>query len=139
MNTAIATVRGRSRGWSISLWAVQVLLAVLFGFAGLMKLATPYADLLRQGAWVHHVSEPLIKFIGIAEIMGALGLILPAATRVKPFLTPLAASGFVVIMVLAIALHLSIGEAPIAEAVIGALAAFVAWGRFRKALIHTSR
>jgi hypothetical protein len=124
-----------SKGWRIGLWVVQVLLALLFGFSGTTKLLLPYAELLKQGAWVAHVPEGLVKFIGVAELSGALGLILPAATRLKPFLTPLAAAGFVVIMVLASALHLSLGEPPIAQLVIGGLAAFVVWGRFRKAPI----
>ena len=127
--------KGSSKGWRIALWVVQVLLALLFGLSGTMKLAVPYADLLKQGAWVERVPEGLVKFIGVAELSGALGLILPAATRIKPFLTPLAAAGFVVIMVLASALHLSLGQPPIAQVIIGGLAAFVVWGRFRKAPI----
>jgi putative oxidoreductase len=124
-----------AKGLRVGLWVVQVLLALAFGLSGAMKLAVPYAELLKQGAWVERVPEGLVKLIGVAEISGALGLILPAATRIKPFLTPLAAAGFVVIMVLASALHLSLGEPPIAQVIIGGLAAFVVWGRFRKARI----
>jgi putative oxidoreductase len=123
------------KGLRMGLWVVQVLLALAFGLSGAMKLAVPYAELLQQGAWVERVPAGLVKFIGVAEISGALGLILPAATRIKPFLTPLAAAGFVVIMVLASALHLSVGEPPIAQVIMGGLAAFVVWGRFRKAPI----
>ena len=126
---------GGSKGLRIGLWVVQVLLAVAFGLSGAMKLAVPYAELLKQGAWVERVPEGLVKFIGVAELSGALGLILPAATRIKPFLTPLAAAGFVVIMVLASALHLSLGQPPIAQLILCGLAAFVVWGRFRKAPI----
>jgi putative oxidoreductase len=124
-----------SKRLRVGLWVAQVLLALLFGFSGTMKLAVPYAELLKQGAWVERVPEGLVKFIGVAEVLGALGLILPAATRIKPFLTPLAAAGLVIIMVLACALHLSLGQPPIAQVIIGALAAFVVWGRFRKAPI----
>ena len=127
-----------SKGLRIGLWVVQVLLALAFGLSGAMKLAVPYAELLKQGAWVERVPEGLVKFIGVAELSGALGVILPAATRIKPFLTPLAAAGFVVIMVLASAFHLSLGEPPIAQVILGGLAAFVVWGRFRKAPV-TSR
>jgi len=126
---------GGSKGLRIGLWVVQVLLALVFAMSGGMKLAVPYEELLKQGAWVQRVSEGLVKFIGVAELSGALGLILPAATRIKPFLTPLAAAGFVVIMVLASALHLSLGQPPIAQVILGGLAAFVVWGRFRKAPI----
>ena len=136
MNTASSEASdGASKGLRIGLWVVQVLLALLFGFSGAMKLAVPYAELLKQGAWVERVPEGLVKFIGVAELSGALGLILPAATRIKPFLTPLAAAGFVVIMVLASALHFSLGQPPIVQVIIGGLAAFVVWGRFRKAPI----
>jgi putative oxidoreductase len=126
---------GSSKGLRVGLWVAQVALALLFGFSGAMKLALPYAKLLAQGAWVAHVPEKLVKFIGVAELSGALGLILPAATRIKPVLTPFAAAGFVVIMFLASALHISIGERPVAQLIICGLAAFVAWGRFRKASI----
>jgi putative oxidoreductase len=124
-----------SKGWHIGLWVAQGLLAVGFGMSGLMKLTTPYADLAQKMAWAQHTPEALVKFIGVVELAGMLGLILPAATRIKPFLTPLAASGLVVVMVLAIALHFSIGEVPAPNFVLGGIAAFVAWGRWRKAPI----
>ena len=130
-----AAIESGSKGLRVGLWVVQVLLALAFGLSGTMKLALPYAELLKQGAWVAHVPAGLVKFIGVAEVSGAVGLILPAATRIKPFLTPFAAAGFVVIMVLACVLHFSIGERPIAQMILGGLAAFVAWGRSRKAPI----
>jgi putative oxidoreductase len=81
----------------------------------------------------------MVRFIGACELAGAVGLILPAATRIRPMLTPLAASGLVVVMLLAMAFHISRGEAAQALPInltLGALAAFVAWGRFRKAPIR---
>ena len=137
MSRTAATLETKapSKGWHIGLWVAQVLLAVGFGMAGLMKLATPYADLAQKMAWAQHTPAALVKFIGVVELAGALGLILPAATRIKPFLTPLAASGLVVIMVLAIGLHVSIGEVPKPNFVLGGIAALVAWGRWRKAPI----
>jgi putative oxidoreductase len=131
---ALAT-KARGKGWHIGLWVAQVLLAIAFGMAGFMKLATPYADLVQKMAWVKQTPEALVKFIGVAELAGALGLILPAATRIKPFLTPLAATGFIVIMVLAIGLHLSLGEMPVPDVILGGIAAFIAWGRWRRAPI----
>jgi putative oxidoreductase len=129
-----ASDRG-SKGLRIGLWVVQVLLALVFAMSGGTKLALPYEELLKQGPWVQSVPAGLVKFIGVAEVAGALGVILPAATRIKPLLTPLAAAGFVVIMVLASVLHLSLGQPPILQVFLGGLAAFVAWGRFRKAPI----
>lgn len=79
----------------------------------------------------------LARFIGFAELAGAIGLVLPAATRVKPWLTPLAALGLAVIMVLATAFHRIRGEADLIafNFVPAFLAAFVAWGRWTRAPI----
>ena len=130
-----ALTKAPSKGWHIGLWVAQILLAGGFGMAGFMKLATPYADLAQKMAWARHTPEALVKFIGVTELAGTLGLILPAATRIRPFLTPLAASCLVVLMVLAIGLHVSIGEVPAPNFVLGGIAALVAWGRWRKAPI----
>jgi hypothetical protein len=80
----------------------------------------------------------LIRFIGIAELVGALGLILPAATRVKPFLTPVAAGALALVMLLAAGTHAMYGEMPamIPVVVLGAMSAFVAWGRMSKRKIE---
>jgi uncharacterized membrane protein YphA (DoxX/SURF4 family) len=134
-----ASTNAPGRGWHIILWVAQVLLAVGFGMAGAMKLATPYAELAQKMAWAQHTPEALVKFIGVVELAGAVGVILPAATRIQPFLTPLAAAGMVVIMVLAIGLHVSIGEVPAPNVVLGGIAALVAWGRWRKAPIASRR
>jgi len=80
-----------------------------------------------------------VRFIGASELAGALGLVLPAATRVKPLLTPLAALGLVTVMLLAIAFHLSRGEVsalPLNLA-FAALSAFVAWGRLKRVPIRS--
>jgi uncharacterized membrane protein YphA (DoxX/SURF4 family) len=125
-------------GWNIGLWVAQLLLAVLFGWAGYTKLFTPIADLAPMMAWAPEFPEWLVRFIGAAEIAGALGMILPAATRILPFLTPLAALGFAVIQVLAIGLHFTRGETamtlPLNLAIL-ALSLLVLWGRGRKAPI----
>lgn len=126
---APVAVKAESRGLNIALWIAQVLLAAAFLMSGGIKFVMS-ADQLAQA----HMSPLLVRFIGLCEVAGALGVLLPAATRVRPMLTPLAALGLLVIMVLAFALHLSRGEMnhlppPL---VLGALAAFVAWGRFRK-------
>ena len=121
-----------SKGTSIGLWVAQALLALAFGAAGMMKLTISAADLAQQSP---DFSIALVRFIGIMEVLGALGVILPAAARIAPKLTPLAAIGLGIIMVLAFSLHVSRGEwthVP-PTAVLGLLAAFVAWGRLRKA------
>lgn len=127
-----------SKALHISLWVVQVLLAVAFGMAGLMKITTPIAELTAQMGWPGTMPEAMVRFIGVSEVAAAVGLVLPAATRIKPILTPLAAAGLVVIMVLALGVHGMRGEFaafPI-NLGLGAFAAFVAWGRFKEAPIR---
>ena len=135
--TNVAATFGRN-WWSIGLWVAQALLALLYAVAGYSKLFTPIADLAVMMAWAPTLPEWLVRFIGIAEIAGALGLILPAATRILPWLTPLAALGLSVIQVLAIGLHAMRGETamtlPVNLVLLG-LALFVLWGRWRKAPI----
>jgi putative oxidoreductase len=115
---------------------VQVLLGA-FVVGGLMKAIMPGADLARNSAWVADVPLALLRFIGVAELAGGLGLILPAATRIRPMLTRLAAVSLATIMTLAFVFHIQRGEwdALPVNAVLGALAAFGAWGRWRKAPI----
>src|SRR5436309_4406074 len=113
-----------------ALWTLQVLLALLFLFAGCMKLLTPIEVMAAQ------MTVPLpgwfLQFIGVAECAGALGLILPGLLRIKPGLTPLAACGLVIIMVGATVITLVAGEIvpALISLVVGALAAFVAYGRW---------
>ena len=81
---------------------------------------------------------PLVRVIGVCELLGAIGLLLPAATRIRPELTPAAATGLTTVMALAIAFHLYRGDAGgrfILPAALGLVAAFVAWARFRRAPI----
>lgn len=123
----------RARGLNIALWAAQILLALVFGLSGSMKVFTSIEALSKNGAWIRD-AEVLIRFIGISELAGALGLLLPSLTRIKPRLTSLAAAGLVVVMVLATGFHLWRGEPqalPITLG-LGAIAAFVAWGRYGK-------
>lgn len=126
------------RALHISLWVVQILLGAGFMMAGIMKLGTPAAQLVADGmTWAGRVPGPLIKFIGASEVLGAVGLILPAATRIQPRLTPLAAAGLVVVMLLAAGEHGRNGEFGMLPVnfMLGAFAAFVAWGRLRAAPI----
>jgi hypothetical protein len=106
--------------------------------AGFPKLTMPYEALGAQMAWVPDVPEPLVRFIGLAEVLGGLGLILPAATRILPWLTPLAGAGLALDMLLAALFHLMRGEPgnAVATVVLGLLAAFVAYGRWRLAPIR---
>ena len=114
-----------------ALWIVQVLLALLFLFAGGMKLVLP----LDQLTGPMPVPGPFLRFLGVVEVLGALGLILPGLLRIRPGLTPLAAAGLVTIMIGATAITLAGGDVATAliPLVAGLLAAFVAYGRWRLA------
>src|SRR5689334_21350829 len=78
---------------NVVVWIVQVVLALLFAFVGLGKLARPKEDLRERMGWVDDFSQGTIRLIGAAEVLGALGLVLPAATGVATWLTPTAAVG----------------------------------------------
>jgi putative oxidoreductase len=122
-----------SKALHIALWVVQVALALAFGMIGVTKLTTSDADIIQQsGELVEKYGVGLIRFIGLAEVFGALGLILPAALRILPILTPLAAIGLAIIMSLATALHASKGEPIVTQVAFLLLTLFVVWGRGSK-------
>jgi uncharacterized membrane protein YphA (DoxX/SURF4 family) len=112
------------------LWTVQVLLALLFLFSGGAKLALPAEAMKGQGV---DLPVPFLRFIGVCEVLGALGLVLPGIFRIARGLTPLAAAGLVIIMIGATVVNI-IGQAvPVAliTVVVGFLAAFVAYGNWK--------
>ena len=114
------------------LWIVQVLLALLFLFAGGTKLVLSIEVLQSMGS-PNQILLPglLVRFIGICEVLGALGLILPGLLRIRRGLTPLAAAGLVIIMIGATVLTVAADgvAAGLMPMVVGILAAFVAYGR----------
>jgi len=116
------------------LWIAQVILAIMFFMAGAMKATQPIERLATQLPWATQVPAALVRFIGISELLGAIGATLPALLRIKPILTPLAASGLALIMLFASFFHLLRGEvfALPMTIILGSIALFVAWGRFKK-------
>ena len=124
---------GASHPWrrirTTALWIVQGLLALLFLFAGSMKLIVPIAMLTAQMPLPF--PGPFLRFIGVAEITGAVGLILPGLLRIRPKLTPLAACGLVMIMIGATVVTLAGGQVvgALVPLVVGLLCAAVAYGR----------
>jgi uncharacterized membrane protein YphA (DoxX/SURF4 family) len=126
---------------NIGLWVVQVLLASMMVMAGVMKTFMPVDELLKNGInYAADLPYFLLRFIGVSELLGAFGLILPSLTRIQPRLTVWAALGFCTIQILAIAFHASRGELlkvlPM-NLVFLAMAAFIAWGRSKKAPIES--
>ena len=116
-----------------SLLAAQVLLAAVFCVFGAAKLTQPMPVLVQQFGWPGAVPQPIVQAIGVLELLGSLGLILPALTRIRPELTPLAALSFMNLMLVAGLYHLTqreISELP-APLILGGLAAYVAIGRAR--------
>jgi len=119
------------------LWIIQGLLAAIFLFAGSTKLILPVEVLVSMGS-PNQIVLPgwFLKFIGAAEVLGAIGLILPRLLHIRPRLTPLAAMGLVIIMIGATSLTLAAdGFAPaLVPMIVGFLASFVAYRRWTERL-----
>lgn len=115
----------------IALWVVQVLLAAAFAMAGFAKLTQPKEKLETQLKWVEDFSPSVVKLLGVLEILGAIGLILPMLLNILPFLTTLAAIGLILQMIGAAFTHLRRKEFPMIgiNTVLLLLSAFVAYGR----------
>ena len=92
-----------------ALWIVQFVLAVAFLGAGGLKLAKSREELEPRMDYVEDMTDTQVKVTGVVEVLGALGLVLPALTGIAPILTPVAAAGLVVVMVVAAALHVKRG------------------------------
>ena len=113
------------------LWSVQAVLAIVFLFAGGSKLALPIEELTGQFA----LPGPFLRFLGVVEVLGALGLVLPGLLHIRPGLTPLAAAGLTIIMVGAVTITVAGGAvaAALFPLAVGLLTAFVAYGRWQPA------
>ncbi len=127
-----------SKVLNILLWIAQVLLAAMFLMAGFTKIATPIDKLVVMMPFAAAMPAALVKFIGVSEILGALGLLLPSLLRIQPQLTVLAARALILVMILALAFHVSRGEfsAIGTNLVLGSIAFIISWGRSKKAVIH---
>lgn len=132
METTIvpADVKRRAR-LNTALWAAQLFLFLAFGAAGLMKLTLPVPDLARIMTWPGAVPPELVRFIGAAELAGAIGVLIPAVTRIAPGLTAWSAYGLMTVMICAVGYHLMLfqGVMLVPNIVLGGLAGFVGWGR----------
>ena len=118
---------------NLALWIIATVLAVAFAGSGLMKLVVPKDKLVTAGqGWAQDYSQTNIRLIGLVELLGAVGLVVPAAVHIAPILVPLAAVGLALVMVGAVVVHARRKE-PMniaVNVVLIALAVFVAWGRF---------
>jgi len=126
-----------AKAMNILLWTAQVLGGIFFSFTGFGKVLAynpaVWHQFLHQVAWFSAVPQGLFVFIGVCEGLGGIGLIVPALTRVAPYLTPLAAGGLTVIMILAAIFHIVRSEfsffLPVCV-VLGAVTAFIGFGRW---------
>ena len=118
------------KGLHVTLWVVQVLLALLFLFAGAMKFIMPPAEMTKQ---MPSMPITFLYFIGVCEILGGLAMVLPGLLKIRTGLTPLAAAGLVIIMIGAVVVsYQTMGTTGIpAPLIAGLLSAFVAYGRWR--------
>ena len=116
------------------LWITQLLLASSLIWSVFTKLFTPIEELSAMWSWVAEVPISFVKFTGLVDLLGALGLTLPILLKVKPILTPLAAWGIILLMICAATFHILRGE--VSEIginiVFAILASFVVWGRMKK-------
>ncbi|AXO79259.1 DoxX family protein [Olleya aquimaris] len=131
------TNKKSNKAINIALWIAQGLLALMFIMAGLMKATQPIEALTEALPWVANTPLALVKFIGISELLGGLGLLIPSIFRWKTNLTILAALGLALVMILASGFHASRGEfsAIGMNVILLILALFIAWGRRKKAPI----
>lgn len=121
----------------VGLWVAQVLLALAFCGAGFTKLFTPIPELSHMMPWTGELSATFVRFIGLVDLAGGLGILLPSLTRIKPRLTVLAALGCAVLQIFATGFHVSRGELMVLPLnfVLLPLSVFVLWGRSKRVAI----
>lgn len=116
------------------LWILQIVLALMFLMAGTFKTFSPIPELAVRMPWVNDFSESMVRFIGFSQLLGGIGLLLPSLLRIKPILSVWAGFGLALVMICAAFYHVSKGEfsALPTNFILGGIAAFVAWARWRK-------
>jgi putative oxidoreductase len=131
-------VKEKSKALNIVLWIAQVLLAVPFILTGLMKATFPVGQIIPFIPWVMDFPLWFVRVVGVCELTAGLGLLIPSIVRIRPVRTPLAASGLVILMLCAIVYHIKHSEYRniVVNAILALVAAFVAWGRFKKVPIE---
>jgi hypothetical protein len=136
-STAISNPMPAGKALRISLWVAQALVFMAFCGAGFFKLTTPIPELSAMMPWAGQYSPPFVRFIGLVDLAGGLGILLPALSRIKPGLGVLAALGCSVLQVLAIGFHASRGEFMVLPVnfILLALCLLVLWGRSKRAPI----
>lgn len=121
-----------------SLWAAQIVVALVFCAAGVVKFLTPISQLSGMLPWAGQLPPVLVRMLGLIDLAGGLGIFLPSLTRIKPGLTVQAAFGCIALQLAAIAFHLSRGEVSVLPLnfVLLPLCVFVFWGRGKRVPIQ---
>jgi putative oxidoreductase len=127
-----ATEASPTQNARLGLWIVQAILGNTFGMTGLLKLTQPIAELAQWMPWVKVVPEAFVRFVGLCEFAGALGLLLPAVTRMRPVMAAWSATGLAGLMIVAGLFDGTRGEPRLVlvNVVLAGLAVFVAKGEF---------
>lgn len=131
----MTTSQHPSKALNITLWTLQTLLAATLIWAAIQKLGKSPQELAAMWPWTGEVSPTLVKLTSLADLLGGTGLIAPALLRVKPVWMSVAALGIVVLMICASVFHIARGEVSQIgfNVVVALIAAFIAWGRWKKA------
>ena len=131
------TTQNSSKALNTALWAAQIFLALVFFLTGAIKLLLPIENLNELIPWTKDINSMPVRLIGLSELIGSIGLILPSLLRIKPQLASLAAICVAVVMLLATIFNISIGETSVIglNILLFLLSTFVAWGRFKKSPI----
>lgn len=140
-NTVSPLALTPGKPFRVALWVAQGLIAVLFCMSAAMKLLTPIPELSAMMPWTGQFPVGIVRAIGMIDLAGGIGILLPALTRIRPRLTVLAAVGCVVLQVFAMSFHAYRGEFSVMplNVVLFTLSVFVLWGRAKKAPIAPRR
>jgi putative oxidoreductase len=127
------TTDTNNKALNIALWIVQILVAALMLMNAYMKLAMPIPKLSAIYQWTGDLPETTVRLLGIVDLLGGVGIILPSLLKIKPGLSPLAAVGIILLMISATIFHISRDESSVIgfNFIVILFAGFVAWGRFR--------
>lgn len=141
VSAAVKSQTSGSKVLNIALWVAQVLIALAFVLIGYSKLTTPIEELSKMMVWTGQYPKVFVRSIGIIDMAGGLGVLLPSVSRILPRLTVIAAICCIALQFLAISFHISRGEAAATPPnfVFLALVIFIAWGRGRKVPIMPRR
>lgn len=131
--------RSNKHVFNVILWILQTLVAVTFIVPGFMKMLLPIQTLSAMLPWTGQVSPYMVRGLGLIDALGGIGIVLPSLLRVKPQLTEIVAVASILLMIIAILFHISRGEASVIgfNIIMIFILAFIAWGRNKKAPIHS--